>query len=92
MSLNASAGIYADLPNRALSASNGVSYTYRDTGDAPGAPLVTLQHFRGNLDSWDPALIDALACKRRVIAFDNRGVGRSSPRRAGAECTDGPQE
>jgi hypothetical protein len=22
---------------------------------------VLLQHFRGNLDSWDPALIDALA-------------------------------
>ena len=24
-------------------------------------PLVLLQHFRGNLDNWDPALIDALA-------------------------------
>jgi hypothetical protein len=27
-------------------------------------PLVLLQHFRGNLDSWDPALIDALAVPR----------------------------
>ena len=26
-----------------------------------GVPLVLLQHFRGNLDNWDPALIDALA-------------------------------
>jgi pimeloyl-ACP methyl ester carboxylesterase len=39
---------------------------------------VTLQHFRGNLDNWDPALIDALAVGRRVITFDNRGVAASS--------------
>ena len=41
-------------------------------------PLVLLQHFRGNLDSWDPALIDALAPGRRVVTFDNTGVGGSS--------------
>jgi pimeloyl-ACP methyl ester carboxylesterase len=41
-------------------------------------PLVLLQHFRGNLDSWDPALIDALASGRRVVTFDNTGVGGSS--------------
>ena len=39
-------------------------------------PLVLLQHFRGNLDNWDPALVDALAANRRVITFDNAGVGR----------------
>jgi len=38
---------------------------------------VLLQHFRGNLDSWDPALIDALATGRRVVTFDNAGVGGS---------------
>ena len=37
-----------------------------------------LQHFRGNLDYWDPALIDALAASRRVITFDNAGVGGSN--------------
>ena len=37
-----------------------------------------LQHFRGNLDSWDPALVDALARTRRVITFDNAGVGGSA--------------
>jgi pimeloyl-ACP methyl ester carboxylesterase len=37
-----------------------------------------LQHFRGNLDNWDPALIDALAQGRQVITFDNRGVAASS--------------
>jgi pimeloyl-ACP methyl ester carboxylesterase len=38
-------------------------------------PLVLLQHFRGNLDNWDPALIDDLAVGRRVVTFDNVGVG-----------------
>jgi pimeloyl-ACP methyl ester carboxylesterase len=36
---------------------------------------VLLQHFRGNLDNWDPALIDALATSRHVVTFDNVGVG-----------------
>jgi pimeloyl-ACP methyl ester carboxylesterase len=43
-------------------------------------PLVLLQHFRGNLDNWDPALIDALAADRRVITFDNTGVGATTGR------------
>jgi pimeloyl-ACP methyl ester carboxylesterase len=29
----------------------------------------------GNLDNWDPALIDDLAAERRVVPFDNVGVG-----------------
>jgi len=70
---------YSALPNSAVQAANGISYAYRDTGDGDGAvPLVLLQHFRGNLDSWDPALIDALARSRRVITFDNAGVGGST--------------
>ena len=51
---------YSELRNELVSAANGVGYAYRDTGGG-GVPLVLLQHFRGNLDSWDPALIDALA-------------------------------
>jgi pimeloyl-ACP methyl ester carboxylesterase len=43
-------------------------------------PLVTLQHFRGNLDNWDPALIDALSADRQVITFDNRGVAATTGR------------
>jgi pimeloyl-ACP methyl ester carboxylesterase len=39
---------------------------------------VLLQHFRGNLDNWDPALVDALAVSRRVVAFDNVGVAATS--------------
>jgi pimeloyl-ACP methyl ester carboxylesterase len=71
---------YSELANEHISAANGIDYAYRDTGGgSEGAvPLVLLQHFRGNLDNWDPALIDALAATRRVIAFDNTGVGGSA--------------
>src|SRR5215469_1706655 len=70
---------YSQLPNQRVSAANSVDYAYRDTGGSEdGLPLVLLQHFRGNLDNWDPALIDALASARRVVTFDNAGVGGSS--------------
>ena len=68
---------YAELPNKLVSAANGVDYAFRDTGEGE-VPLVLLNHFRGNLDSWDPALVDALAADRRVIAFDDAGVGGSA--------------
>jgi len=68
---------YSELANGAVSAANGVGYAYRDTG-GDGVPLVLLQHFRGNLDNWDPALVNALAATRRVVAFDNAGVGGST--------------
>jgi pimeloyl-ACP methyl ester carboxylesterase len=80
MSVTASAATYVDSDTEVLSASNGVEYAYRVTGTSHSSPLVTLQHFRGNLDSWDPALIDALAAGRRVITFDNRGVAATSGR------------
>ncbi|MCX8564348.1 alpha/beta hydrolase [Mycolicibacterium mucogenicum] len=37
-----------------------------------------LQHFRGNLDYWDPALLDVLSVDREVITVDLRGVGGST--------------
>jgi pimeloyl-ACP methyl ester carboxylesterase len=69
---------YSELANERVSAANGVGYAYRDTGGEGAVPLVLLQHFRGNLDNWDPALIDALASARRVVTFDNTGVGAST--------------
>ena len=62
-----------------ITAANGITYAYRRFGDAPGAlPVVFLQHFRGNVDNWDPALIDGIATHREVILFDNVGVGGTS--------------
>jgi pimeloyl-ACP methyl ester carboxylesterase len=70
---------YSALPNGSIQAANGISYAYRDTGGHDGTvPVVLLQHFRGNLDYWDPALIDPLAESRRIITFDNAGVGSST--------------
>ena len=68
---------YQAAPNRVISAANGIEYAYRHVGEGTPA-LVLLQHFRGNLDNWDPALVDALAHNRRVVTFDNAGVGGST--------------
>ena len=68
---------YVVAPTRRVAAENGIEYAYRDVGEGD-VPLVLLQHFRGNLDNWDPALVDALAAQRRVIAFDNVGVAATT--------------
>lgn len=68
---------YAASPNRTVVGATGTTYAYRDLGSGE-VPLVLFQHFRGNLDNWDPELIDALAARRRVVTFDNTGVGGSS--------------
>lgn len=56
---------------------DGVSLAYRRFGKPGGVPLVFLQHFVGNLDSWDPRVIDGFARDREVILFDNAGVASS---------------
>ena len=53
----------------------GVEYAYRELGEGSGVPVVFLHHFTAVLDDWDPRVIDGIAAHRRVIAFDNRGVG-----------------
>ena len=76
MSATATVG-YTGASTQRVTADNAIEYAYRDLG-AGDVPLVLLQHFRGNLDNWDPALVDALAADRRVIAFDNVGVGATT--------------
>jgi pimeloyl-ACP methyl ester carboxylesterase len=56
----------------------GVRYAYRRFGAETGTPLLFLQHFRGGLDHWDPAVTDGLAAGRPVILFNNAGVASSS--------------
>lgn len=56
----------------------GVRYAYRRLGGDMGPPLVLLNRFRGTMDEWDPAFIDALAAGGRpIILFDNVGVART---------------
>jgi pimeloyl-ACP methyl ester carboxylesterase len=66
--------------NLSIDADNGVTFAYRRFGTrrASETPLVFLQHFRGNLDNWDPLLVDHIAAEREVILLDNTGVGLSS--------------
>jgi pimeloyl-ACP methyl ester carboxylesterase len=60
-----------------VASENGIEYAYRDQGEGE-VPLVLLQHFRGNLDNWDPALVDELAARRRVVTFNNVGVASTT--------------
>jgi Bacterial regulatory protein, Fis family len=57
---------------------NGIRFAYRRWGKRSGVPLVFNQHFTGNLDNWDPAVLDGLAKEREVIIFNNAGVASSS--------------
>jgi pimeloyl-ACP methyl ester carboxylesterase len=66
-------------PNLSLDIA-GDTFAYRRFGHsrADRPPLLCLQHFRGNLDSWDPALVDRIAADSEVVLFANRGVGSST--------------
>jgi pimeloyl-ACP methyl ester carboxylesterase len=78
-------------PNLAVESANGTTYAYRRFGKQGTTPVVFLQHFRGNLDNWDPALVDSIAAEREVILFDASGVGLSTgstPRTATAYARD----
>ena len=55
----------------------GVHFAYRELGPDSGVPVIFLHHLMAVLDDWDPRIIDGIAAQRRVIAFDNRGVGAS---------------
>jgi pimeloyl-ACP methyl ester carboxylesterase len=69
---------YTNASTKQVVAADGATeYFYRELGEGE-VPLVLLQHFRGNLDNWDPALVDALAADRRVVTFDNVGVGATT--------------
>src|SRR2546421_2552106 len=69
---------WKNVPTRTITA-DGVEFAYRELGtDNPGTPVVFLIHLAAVLDNWDPRVVEGLAASRRVITFDNRGVGASS--------------
>jgi pimeloyl-ACP methyl ester carboxylesterase len=69
--------LWKGAPTRTLSV-GGVEFAYRQLGPSTGVPVVFLTHLAAVLDNWDPRVVDGIARKRRVITFDNRGVGASS--------------
>jgi pimeloyl-ACP methyl ester carboxylesterase len=68
---------YTDAPTRTVSAGD-VEFAYRELGPKGGVPVIFLVHLAGNLDNWDPRVVDGIAAEHRVITFDNRGVGAST--------------
>jgi pimeloyl-ACP methyl ester carboxylesterase len=69
---------YVRQPNLSVTANDGTVYAYRELGDKKGIPVVFFTHLSANLDNWDPRVMDGIAEKHWVIAFDNNGVGLSS--------------
>jgi pimeloyl-ACP methyl ester carboxylesterase len=67
---------WKDVPTRTIDV-DGVPFAYRELGPASEVPIVFLHHLMAVLDDWDPRVIDGIAAHRRVITFDNRGVGAS---------------
>jgi len=57
---------------------NGIRFAYRRFGQEGGTPLLFMQHFRGGMDHWNPAVTDGFAKNRPIILFDNAGVAASS--------------
>jgi pimeloyl-ACP methyl ester carboxylesterase len=65
----------ADAPIRAVKAGQG-TIGYRAVGKGP--PLVLIMGLSGTMDAWPPSFVDRLTRGRRVIAFDNEGIGRTT--------------
>jgi pimeloyl-ACP methyl ester carboxylesterase len=65
------------VPTQFITA-GGVKFAYREMGQHHGGtPVVFLMHLAGVLDNWDPRIMDGIAAKHHVIAFDTRGIGAS---------------
>jgi pimeloyl-ACP methyl ester carboxylesterase len=69
--------LYKDARTRTVTA-DGADFAYRELGPKGDVPVIFFVHLAATLDNWDPRIIDAIAAKRRVITFDNRGVGAST--------------
>src|SRR5687767_9985939 len=54
----------------------GTDFYYRKLGENnAGVPVIFLNHLAATLDNCDPRIMDGIASKHQIIAFDNRGVG-----------------
>ena len=67
---------HRDVPTKTVDV-GGMKFAYRELGPKTGVPVIFLTHLSAVLDNWDPRVVDGIAAKRRVITFDNRGVGGS---------------
>lgn len=69
---------WTNVPTQTIAVGD-LTFAYREMGKHNGGtPVVLLVHLAAVLDNWDPRIVDGLAAKHHVIAFDNRGIGASS--------------
>jgi len=68
---------YAKAPAKTVTV-GGSTFAYRELGPREEIPVVFFVHLAATLDNWDPRIVDAIAKTRRVITFDQLGVGASS--------------
>ncbi len=58
---------------------NGATLAYRVINpEVEGRPLMLICGYGFTMAEWDPVFVERLAEGRKVILFDNRGIGRSS--------------
>jgi pimeloyl-ACP methyl ester carboxylesterase len=67
---------YSNAPTKTVDV-GGTAFSYRELGKATGVPVIFLNHLGAVLDNWDPRVVDGIAARHHVVAFDNRGVGAS---------------
>jgi len=67
---------WRDAPTLSVNV-GGTKFVYRQLGPDSGVPVIFLNHLAAELDRWDPRVVDGIAARRRVIVFDNRGIGAS---------------
>ncbi len=53
-----------------------IEVAYKDFGQ--GEPLILINGYGATMDLWPPGLLSNLSSKKRVVIFDNRGMGRTT--------------
>ena len=71
-----SSTVWRNAPTTSVNV-GGTKFVYRHLGPDTGVPVIFLNHLAAELDRWDPRVVDGIATRRRVIVFDNRGIGAS---------------
>ncbi len=54
-----------------------IDIAYRALGEGP--PLFLISGFMATMELWDQKFLSSLAAEYRVVVFDNRGMGKTTP-------------
>lgn len=73
---------YINVPTKTIVTPENKTFAYREIGAPSAVPVIGLIHLSGNLDNWDPSVIDGIAQEHRLILPDYQGVGGSGGKAA----------